>query len=122
MAQSVAFLTATDVAANSVLDMMLGADQGAQNIRFIARPSRVVLAIQASAALEAELTVQTQNRVIIARSALSGGATAGVMPNLDDQAFTFNAAAGEILQVEVREIAGAGTVDVVMTIGITPIR
>jgi hypothetical protein len=61
------------------------------------------------------------NRTIVHRSALEGGGTDGVFPNLDQKAFSFLAAAGEKLSVPVRETAAAGTVDVMLVISVEPI-
>lgn len=109
-----------NIAANAVIDMMIDSVTGAANARFIRRNSRAIMAIEADAAAQCEYRVFTQNRTIVDRSTLDGGGTDGVMPNLDQKAFTFALAAGEILSVEVREIAGAATTDIAMTLSIEP--
>jgi hypothetical protein len=109
-----------NVAANAVVDLMTDGAAGALNGRFIRRNSRCSIAIEASAAGGAEYRVFTQNRTIIERSVCDGGGTDGVYPNLNEKAVPFAVAAGEILTVEVREIAGAGTVDVMGTLLVNP--
>ncbi len=111
-------LTITDLGANAVVDFLLGANEGASNLRFIERPSRVVWAIDASAALQAEIEVFSGSRTVAERGVVSGGGTAGVMPNLQQAARTFLAATGEILSFRVREIAGAATTDLVLYISV----
>ena len=56
-----------------------------------------------------ELEVLTQYRRILERSAIEGGGTAGVYPNLLDKGQAFDAAAGEILEFRVREVANIAT-------------
>jgi len=111
----------TNIAANAVVDFMLGADEGASNLRFVERPSRVVWSIDASAALQAEIEVFSGSRTVAERGRVSGGGTAGVMPNLQQTARTFLAATGEILSFRVRETAGAATTDLNLYISVEPI-
>ncbi len=118
--QQVAYLLLSNIAANAVQDMMLNSDTGATNLRFVQRPSRVTLAIEANA-VGIELQVRAGTRTVVPRSSLDAGGTTGVFPNLDQKAFQFMAAAGEILEVEIRETAGVATTDVMATIGIQPL-
>jgi hypothetical protein len=115
------YLHYQNVAANAVIDMMRDAISGESQTRFVNRPSKVTMAIVASAAAAAEFEVFAGNRTIVHRSALEGGGTDGVFPNLDQKAFSFLAAAGEKLSVPVRETAAAGTVDVMLVISVEPI-
>jgi hypothetical protein len=115
-----AFLTITNLAASSVADFMLGADQGASNLRFIKGPKRVTYAADATAA-EAELEVFSGARTVQERSLLDAGGTAGVVPNLQQKAQSFLAADGEVLQFRVRETAAAGTVDCNLFVSVDPI-
>ena len=118
MSQS-AFLTITNLAANTVADFMLNADQGASNIRFIKRPSRVTFAMDATA-FQAEYEVYSGGRNVVTRSAVDAGGTAANVPDLQAKAVSFLAAAGEILEFRVRETAGAGTVDLNLFIDVSP--
>ncbi|MHC4648789.1 MAG: hypothetical protein ACYTBJ_25305, partial [Planctomycetota bacterium] len=93
MSQS-AFLTLTNLAANAVNDMMLNADQGASNIRFIKRPSRVTFALDANAA-SAEYEVYAGGRNVVTRSAVDAGGTAAVVPDIEAKGVAFLAAAGD---------------------------
>ncbi len=115
-----AFLTSTNQAANSVIDLMQNADQGTSNLRFIQRPSKVVFAIDGVNAGD-EYEIFAGGRNVVQRSRLSGGATAGVMPALDASALAFFAAQGEILEVRVRELGGVATQDVNLIIDVTPV-
>lgn len=112
-------LMQSNLAANSVNDLMLDADTGASNARFIKFPSQVILAIAASA-VGIEYRVLSGGRVIVERSTLDGGGTTGTFPSLDAAALTFPVAGGDILEIELREIAGVATVDVMATVAINP--
>lgn len=115
-----AFLTITNLAANAVNDFMLDADQGASNLRFVKGAKRVTYAADANAAASAELEIFSGARTVQERSALDGGGTAGVVPNLQQKAQSFFAADGEVLQFRVRETAGAGTVDCNLFVSVDP--
>ncbi len=115
-----AFLTSTNQAANSVIDLMQDADQGTSNLRFIQRASKVVYAID-GVNVGDEYEIFSGGRNVIQRSRLSGGATAGVQPRLDSAAIAFFAAGGEILEVRVRELGGVATQDVNLIIDVTPL-
>ncbi len=117
---SVAFLTLTNLGANAVQDMMLNADQGPTNLRFIKRPSKVTFGINAVNAGD-EYEVFSGGRNVVERSRLSGGATAGVMPALDSTTISFLAATGEILEFRVRELGGVATTDINLIVDVTPI-
>lgn len=108
--------------ANSVIDLFKDGDQGETPIRFVGRPSRVVFAIEASAAGEAEYELLAGGRRIVSRAAVDGGGTDGVFPKLNEKGFNFLVAAGEILQCLVRETAGTSTVDIMATVMIEAIR
>ncbi len=111
----------TNIAANAVVDFMLGADACASNLRFVQRPSRIVWAMDASAALQAEVEVFAGSRTVAERGRVSGGGTAGVMPNLQQTARTFLAASGEILSFRVRKTAGAATTDLNLYVSVEPL-
>lgn len=108
-----------NVAANATVDMMLDAATGASNVRFVKRPSRCVLAIDADA-VGMEYRVMAGSRTVIDRSTLDAGGTDAVFPNLNEKAVTFFAAGGEIISIEVREIAGTATTDVMATLSVEP--
>lgn len=112
-------LMQSNLAANSVNDLMLDADTGASNIRFVKFASRCILAIEASA-VGIEYRVIAGGRVIVERSTLDGGGTTGTFPALDQKAVTFDVAGGEIIEIELREIAGVATVDVMATLSVNP--
>lgn len=114
-------LTITNIAANAVQDFMLDADQGPSNLRFVERPSRVVWAMDASAALQVEVEVFAGFRTVAERGRVSGGGTAGNLPNLQQTSRTFLAATGEILKFRVRETAGAATTDLNLYISVEAI-
>lgn len=115
------YLHYQNVAANAVIDMMRDAISGESQARFVTRPSKVTMAIEASAAASAEFQVFSGSRTIVARSAVDGGGTDGVFPNINEKAFSFLAAAGEKISVPVRETAGAGTVDIMLTVSVEAI-
>lgn len=114
------FLMQTDLAANSFNDLMVDADTGESQLRFITRPSRVTMAIVASA-VGVTLEISSGGRTVVPRSTLEAGGTTGTFPNLSDKAFSFMAAAGEKLRVAVSEIAGTATTDVMATIDVTAV-
>lgn len=114
------FLMVSNVAASSVEDLMLDADTGASNTRFIRRPSQVTLAIVANA-VGIELTIFSGDRTVVPRSTLDSSGTTGQFPNVNEKAFSFFAAAGEILQVELRETAAVATTDVMAALDVTAI-
>jgi len=115
------FLLESNLAANSTNDLMVDADTGESDLRFIGRPSRVTLAIDASA-VGVELEISLSGRVVVPRSTLAAGGTTGVFPNVDQIGFGFFAAAGDILKVTLREVAGTATTDVMGSLSIVPIR
>lgn len=112
-------LMQSNLAANSVNDLLLNADTGASNIRFIKFPSKCILAIEASA-VGIEYRVISGGRTVVERSTLDASGTTGTMPSLDQKAVTFDVAGGDILQIELREIAGVATVDVMATLSVNP--
>lgn len=114
------YLMQSNLAANSINDLMTDADTGASNARFIKRPSRVTMAIQANAA-GIELQVLAGEREVVGRSTLDLGGTTGEYPNINEKGFSFYAATGEILSVVLRETAGVATTDVMMAFDVQPV-
>ena len=114
------FLMLQDIAQNGTADLMVNADTGESDARFIGQNSIVQMAIVADA-IGIEVQVSLSGRVVVPRSTLPAGGTLGVFPNVADFAFEFPAAAGEILKVELREIAGTATTDIMGTISIAPL-
>ena len=116
-----AFLTLTNIAANAVVDFMTDANEGPSNLRFINRPSRVTYAADAIA-IGVEIEVFAGSRTVQERSNIDAGGTAGVVPNLQQKAQTFLAAAGEVLKFRLRETGGVATTEANLYIDVTPIR
>ena len=108
-----------NLAANAVADMLLDSETGASNMRFVKRPSKCILAIEADA-VGIEWRVTAGSRVVVERSTLDASGTDGQFPNLDQKAITFFAAAGEILSIELREIAASATTDIMATLSVEP--
>lgn len=115
------YLHYQNIAANAVIDMMRDAISGESQARFVTRPSKVTMAIIASAAASVEFEVFSGSRTVVARSAMDGGGTDGQFPNINEKAFSFLAAQGEKLSVPCRETAAAGTVDVMLVVSVEPI-
>lgn len=118
---STEYLMLSNIPANAVRDMMVNADTGESDSRFVGRPSQVTFAIVASA-VGIELEVRSGDRTVVPRSTLEAGGTTGVYPNIDQKAVSFFAAAGEKLRFTVRETAAAATTDIMLSIDITPLR
>jgi len=114
------FLMQSNLAANSFNDLMTDADTGESQLRFITRPSRITVAIVASA-VGVVLDIQAGGRTVVPRSTLEAGGTTGVFPNIQQKAFSFLAAGGEKLRIALTEIAGTATTDVMATVDVTPI-
>lgn len=114
------FLMQQNLAANSFNDLMTDADTGESQLRFINRPSRITLAIVASA-VGVVFEVQAGARTVVPRSTLEAGGTTGVFPNLSEKAFQFLAAAGEKLRIALTETAGVATTDVMATLDVSPL-
>lgn len=117
---STEFLLQSNLAANSFNDLMTDADTGESQLRFITRPSRVTVAIDATA-VGIVMEIQSGGRTVVPRSTLDAGGTTGVFPNIREKAFSFMAAAGEKLRIGLTETAGTATTDVNCTIDVTPI-
>ena len=117
---ALSYLQITNITASSTQDMLLNAVQGASELRKIVRPSRVTMAIVATAA-DIELEVKAGLRTVVGRSQCPSGGTISVFPNLQDQAFSFFAASFEDIQVLVRENSAAGTTDIMLTFSVDPI-
>lgn len=114
------FLLLSNLGANATQDMMVNADTGEADARFIQFPSEVTVAIEASA-VGVQLNITSGGRTIVERSTLGAGGTTGVFPNINEQAFQFLAAAGDKLRMTVTETAGVATTDVMATVDVTPI-
>jgi len=115
------FLEVDNLGANATVDLMEGSLVGPVPARFITRPSRVTIAIVADA-VGIELTILVGERTVVPRSTLSAGGTLGVFPNVNEIGFSFFAAAGEQLQILLREIAAAATTDIMASVDISPVR
>ena len=115
------FLEIDNLAANAVQDMMVNALTGEAQNRFVGRPSKVTVAIVADA-VGIELQIFAGARTIVPRSTLEAGGTLGVFPNLDQKAFAFLAAQGEILRLIIRETAGVATTDIMATVDVDPVQ
>lgn len=114
------YLQQTDLGALSTNDLMVDADTGEAQSRFVGlRPARVTMAIVADA-VGVELEIYSGTRQIVPRSQVPAGGTVGVFPNLNEQAFSFFAAAGEKLRVILRETANVATTDVMATVDVAP--
>ena len=94
-----------------VKDFMLDADQGPQNVRFIGGGGAAVTFAMDATAVGLELEVFSSKRTVVERSAVDAGGTIGVPPKMNEQAVSFAAFPGEILQFRVRDTVGAGTID-----------
>lgn len=114
------FLEVDNIAANAVADLMVDAATGEAVNRFINRPSRVTVALVADA-IGIELQLFSGSRTIVGRSTLDGGGAVGVFPALDEAAFSFLAAAGDVLRIILREVAGVATTDVMGIVDVEPI-
>ena len=114
------FLMQSNLAANSFNDLMTDADEGESQLRFVTRPSRVTVAIEATA-VGVVLEIQSGGRTVVPRSTLDAGGTTGVFPNIREKAFVFHAAGGEKLRFALTETAGAATTDVMAVVDVTPI-
>jgi len=118
---SVEFLEIDNIAANTVVDLMINALTGESDARFIEEPSQVTLAILADA-VGIEMTITSGKRVIVARSTLDASGTIGQFPNINEKAFSWQAAAGEITRIQLREIAAVATTDVMGSISVEPLQ
>lgn len=114
------YLMLSNIPANAVRDMMLNADTGESDSRFVTVPSRVTYAIVANA-VGVELEVRSGERTVVPRSTLEAGGTTGVFPNIQDKAVQFDAAGGEKLKFQVRETAGVATTDIMLAVSVDPL-
>jgi len=114
------FLLASNVGANAVIDLMEDSDTGAVPSRFIDRPSRVTVAIEATD-VGFELQIFSGSRTVVPRSSLSAGGVVGIFPNVNEIGFSFFAAAGEQLQLVIRNTTATATFDIMGSIDISPI-
>ena len=114
------YLMQSNLAANSTNDLMTDADTGEAQSRFVQRPARVTVAIEANA-VGVELEIYSGARTVVPRSTLDAGGTTGVFPNINEKSFQFFAAAGEKLRFVLRETAGAATTDVMAAVSVQPI-
>ena len=117
---SVEFLEVDNIASGATVDIFVDALTGESQSRFIDRASQVTIAIEADA-VGIELTLTSGKRTIVPRSTLDAGGTVGVFPNINEKAFSFFAAAGEILRGFLRETAAVATTDVMATVSVDPI-
>ena len=115
------FLEIDNVPANATRDLMVDALTGEAQSRFINRASKVTVAVLADA-VGLELQIFSGARTIVPRSTLDASGTLGFFPNLDQKAFFFLAAQGEVLRFNVREIAGVATADVMCTVDVEPLQ
>lgn len=115
------YLMVSNIPANAVRDIMVNADTGEAESRFVGRPSKVTFACVANA-VGIELEVRSGERTVVPRSTLEAGGTTGVYPNLDQKAVSFFAAAGEKLKFQIRETAAVATTDIMLAIDTEPLR
>ena len=115
------FLEIDNIPANAVRDLMVDALTGEAQSRFVERPSKITTALLADA-VGVELQIFSGSRTIVPRSTLDAAGTLGQFPNLDQKAFSFLAAGGEILRFILREISGVATTDVMCTVDVEPLR
>lgn len=114
------YLYKQNIAASTTYDLMADADTGQAQTRVPSRPSKVTLAIEASA-VGCELEIYSGARTIVARSTLDAGGTDGVFPNLNEKAISWFAAASEQQRIVIREVAAAGNQDIMATIAVEPV-
>lgn len=115
------YRTLTNLAANAVNDLLsTDADQGESRVRDVLDDSIVSFAVDATA-ITAELEISAGDRVVVPRSQLEGGGTAGVFPNLQQKGQQFIAAGGERLRFQVRETGGVATTDINLVLSVDPI-
>lgn len=114
------YLYKQNIAASTTYDLMTDADTGESQLRFVGRPSRVTLAIEASA-VGCEIEIYSGARTIVARSTLSSGGTDGVFPNLNEKTIGWFAAAGEKQRIVIREVAAAGSQDIMAVMDVQPV-
>lgn len=82
-------------------------------------PALVELAVVASAINSANMTVTSGSDTLAEDQVIGGGGTDGVYPAFDQPQLEDIAAAGDRLKINIRETAGAGTVDIMGWIRIT---
>ncbi len=104
-------LTVTNLGSGAVLDLMVDADQGESQQRFVERNSEITFAINANAAT-VDIEVFAGTRQVVSRSGIEAGATASVFPNLNEKAVSFFAAQGEKLRFLLRETGAVATTDI----------
>ncbi|MEE8504493.1 MAG: hypothetical protein V3T26_08615 [candidate division NC10 bacterium] len=114
------YLEIDNLAANAVADLMVDALTGEAQTRFVNRPSKITVALVANA-VGVELQIFAGARTIVPRSTLEAGGTTGVFPNINQKAFSFLAAQGEVLRLIIREIAGVATTDIMAVVDSEPI-
>lgn len=117
---SIEFLEVDNIPANAVRDLMIDAVTGEADSRFIEEASEVTLAILANA-VGIELSITSGKRVIVARSTLDASGTTGQFPNINEKAFSWLAAAGEKTRIQLRELTGVATTDVMGAISVEPL-
>jgi len=117
---STEYLMLSNIPALVVRDMMVNADTGEADSRFVGRPSQITYAIVANA-VGIELEVRSGERTVVPRSTLEAGGTTGVYPNIQDKAVSFFAAAGEKLKFQIRETANVATTDIMLAVDVNPV-
>ena len=85
-------------------------------------PALVEIAIIASAASSANVTVTSGSDTLAENQPIGGGGTDGVYPDADKPIMEDIAAAGDRLKILVTETAAAGTVDIMGWIRITRLQ
>ena len=105
----------SNLAANAIADMLVDADAGESDQRFVGRDGVMQYAIVANA-VGIQLTIRSQHRTIAPRQVVEAGGTTGVFPNMTEKGVTADVFAGEKLVFEVRETAGVATTDIMLSL------
>ena len=111
-------LQITNIPANAVRDLMVDADTGESDSRFVPADAMLTYALVANA-VGIELTLRSQFRVIAPRAQVEAGGTTGVFPNMDQKGISVEVFAGEKLVFELRETAGVATTDIMGTVDLS---
>ncbi len=116
------FVTATNVGIGARLDVLLSADQGAQTVRDIKRPSRLQYAInsdQTDVVYEIRVGSSLGVTQVVGRSQVPSGGTLSVMPDLQAAGQSVNLPTGTLV-VEVT--GGAAAADINFPYAINALR
>jgi hypothetical protein len=115
-------LTIAAIAAGATVDMLTGATTGVSRQRRPTRPTRYTFAIvHESAAGDLTYEVSTNQRMLVPTSVMECGGTAGVFPNLNEKAYSFDVAAFEDIQFRVFDASGAGGAIAMLSIASQPL-